>query len=359
MSVECFVTGGTGFIGQHLVAYLSAKGHTIRVLMRRPERLAELREQIDNLGGCATRVFAVAGDLERDKLGLSLADREVLRHASVVFHLGAHFAWGLSVEQSRAVNVEGAKRVALLATEQKSRLVMIGGYMLKNHEHLQRIGIDPRYPERTNWPAVYLHVGGYEASKLEAHFATLEVMSATGGEITVVHPATVCGHSRTGHIVDGQPLVELIRNLVQGKLTAVPGTAKHWLPLVTVDYLVELVAACAFDPAMVGQELLALDEQTPNLRELLIQVAQPLGLKSPKHHISLRLLKLLLSIPPVAWFLNTKPEALDFIQTTRFNTTAVEQFASRHGIAKPDIRQSLQHTATFVNSYCIAKGQAL
>ena len=359
MSVECFVSGGTGFIGQHLVAYLSAKGHTIRVLMRRPERLAALREQVDNLGGCATRVFAVAGDLVQNNLGLSLADRDVLKHASVIFHLGAHFAWGLSMEQSRAVNVEGAKRVALLAAEQKSRFVMIGGYMLKNHEHLQRIGIDPHHPELTNWPAVYRHVGGYEGSKLEAHFATLEVISAKGGEVTFVHPATGCGHSRTGHIMDGQPLVALIRNLVQGKLTAVPGTAKHWLPLVTVDYLVELVAACAFDPAMVGQELLALDEQTPNLRELLIQVAQPLGLKSPKHHISLRLLKLLLSIPPVAWFLNTKPEALDFIQTTRFNTTAVEQFASRHGIAKPDIRQSLQHTATFVNSYCIAKGQAL
>ena len=356
MSVECFVTGGTGFIGQHLVAHLSAKGHTVRVLMRRPERLTELREQVVKLGGSAARVFAVAGDLERDNLGLSPADREQLRQARVVFHLGAHFAWGLSLEQSRAVNVEGAKRVALLAVEQNSRLVMIGGYMLKNHEHLQRIGIDPRYPQLTNWPAVYRRVGGYEGSKLEAHFATLEVMSAKGGEITVVHPATVCGHSRTGHILDGQPLVELIRNLIQGKLTAVPGTAKHWLPLVTVDYLVELVAVCAFDPAMVGQELLALDEQTPNLRELLVQVAQPLGLKPPRHHISLRLLKLLLSIPPVARFMNTKPEALDFIQTTRFDTAAVEQFAKSHGIAKPDIRQSLQHTATFVNSSCIAKG---
>lgn len=37
-----------------------------------------------------------------------------------MFHLGAHFAWGLSVEHSRAVNVEGAKRVALLAAEQKA-----------------------------------------------------------------------------------------------------------------------------------------------------------------------------------------------------------------------------------------------
>jgi len=357
MSVECFVTGGTGFIGQHLVASLSAKGHTVRVLMRRPERLAALQEQVDNLGGVASRVFAVAGDLERDKLGLSLADREALKQARVVFHLGAHFAWGLSLEHSRAVNVEGAKRVALLAAEQNSRLVTIGGYMLKNHEHLQRIGIDPRDPELTNWPAVYRRVGAYEASKLEAHFATLELMSAKGGELTVVHPATVCGHSRTGHILVGQPLVELIRNLAQGKLTAVPGTAEHWLPLVTVDYLVELVAACAFDPAMAGQELLALDDQSPNLRELLVQVAQPMGLKPPRHHISLRLLRLLLRIPPVARFLNTDAEALDFIQTTRFDTAAVEQFANRHGIAKPDIRQALQHTAMFVNSYCMAKGR--
>ncbi|PUA46603.1 NAD-dependent dehydratase [Pseudomonas protegens] len=358
MSVECFVTGGTGFIGQHLLAHLSAKGHTVRVLMRRPERLAALREQVDHLGGCASRILAVAGDLERDQLGLSPADREALRHARVVFHLGAHFAWGLTLEQSRAVNVEGAKRVALLAAEQNSRLVMIGGYMLQNHEHLRRIGIDPHHPQRTDWPALYRHVGGYEASKLEAHFVTLETMSAKGGELTVVHPATVCGHSRTGHILDGQPLVALIRNLVQGKLTAVPGTARHWLPLVTVDYLVELMTASAFDPAMAGQELLALDAQTPNLREMLAQVAQPLGLKSPKHHVSLRLLKWLLSIPPVARFMNTQPEALDFIQTTRFDTAAVEQFASRHGIAKPDIRQSLQHTATFVNAHCLAKGQA-
>ncbi|MGH8383263.1 SDR family oxidoreductase [Pseudomonas sp.] len=358
MSVECFVTGGTGFIGQHLLAHLSAQGHSIRVLMRRPERLPALQEQVRSLGGNAARVFAVAGDLERENLGMSHADREVLKQARIVFHLGAQFAWGLSLEQARAVNVEGARRVALLACGQKSRLVMIGGYMLKNHEHLRRIGIDPGRPASTDWPAVYRRVGGYEGSKLEAYFATLAVMSAQGGEITVVHPATVCGHSRTGHILSAQPLAELIRNLVQGKLAAVPGTTEHWLPLVTVDHLVELVAACAFDPAMAGQELLALDEQTPNLRELLAQVAQPLGLKTPKHHISLRLLKLLLSIPLVARLLNANAESLDFIQATRFDTGALEQFANRHAITKPDIRQALQHTATFVNSYCIGEGRA-
>ncbi len=357
MGVECFVTGGSGFIGQHLLSHLSAKGHTIRVLMRRPERLAELREQVASLGGIAAHVFAVAGDLAQENLGLDPADREAVRKAEVVFHLGAHFAWGLSMEHSRAVNVEGARRVALMAAEQDSRLVMIGGYMLKNNEHMQRIGIDPGHPESTDWPAVYRRAGAYEASKMEAHFVALQVMNAKGGKMTVVHPATVCGHSRTGHILENQPLVELIRNLAKGKLAAAPGTPEHWLPLVTVDHLAELVAMCAFDSSMVGQELLALDAESPDLRELLAQVAKPLGVKAPRHHIPLRWLKWLLSIPAVARFLNTSAEALDFIQTTRFDTSAAEQFARRHGISKPDMRQSLTNTAMYVNSYLIPGGR--
>lgn len=358
MSAECFVTGGTGFIGQYLLASLSAKAHNVRVLMRQPERLPELREQVDKLGGAASRIFAVAGDLEREGLGIGPADQAVLKQARVVFHLGAHFAWGLSQKQARAVNVQGAKRVALLAAGQNARLVMVGGYMLKNHDHLQRIGIDPRCPELTNWSAVYRQVGAYEASKLEAYFATLELMAAKDAQMTVVHPATVCGHSRSGHILGAQPLVALIRNLAQGKLAAVPGTAEHWLPLVTVDHLAELVAACAFDPAMAGQELLALDAQTPSLRELLAELAQAMGLKPPRHHVPLPLLRLLLRMPAVARFLNTSAEALDFIQTTRFDTTALEQFAMRHGIAKPDIGQALQHTAAFVSSCGLVEDKA-
>ena len=81
MSAECFVTGGTGFIGQHLLANLSAKAHNVRVLMRQPERLAELREQVDKLGGAASRIFAVAGDLEREGLGIGPADQAVLKQA--------------------------------------------------------------------------------------------------------------------------------------------------------------------------------------------------------------------------------------------------------------------------------------
>lgn len=51
MSVECFVTGGSGFVGQHLLAALTAQGHKTWVLMRSPGNIERLKEQVGQLGG--------------------------------------------------------------------------------------------------------------------------------------------------------------------------------------------------------------------------------------------------------------------------------------------------------------------
>ena len=37
MHAECFVTGGSGFIGQHLLARLTRQGHPVTVLLRQPQ----------------------------------------------------------------------------------------------------------------------------------------------------------------------------------------------------------------------------------------------------------------------------------------------------------------------------------
>ena len=172
MNTHCLVTGGSGFIGQHLLALLTRQGRSATLLMRQPQALPALRTQIEQLGGRGELLTAVAGDLGRADLGLDGAAREQVRQAAVVFHLGAQFAWGLEAEQARQVNVEGALALAVaeLAAQQGSRLLMVGGFMLANHGHLQRIGIDLQRPERTDWDKVYQRTGAYEGSKLEAHF---------------------------------------------------------------------------------------------------------------------------------------------------------------------------------------------
>lgn len=348
MNKNCLVTGGSGFIGQHLLAVLTRQGHRATLLMRQPHTLPALRGQIEHLGGRGELLTAVPGDLGLPDLGLDAAAREQVRRVAVVFHLGAQFAWGLAAEQARRVNVEGALAVAELAASQGSPLLMVGGFMLANHGHLQRLGIDLQHPERTDWDAVYRRSGAYEGSKLEAHFRVRERMAQLQAALTVVHPATLCGHSRSGHILPTQPLAGLIGNLASGRLGAIPGSPAHWLPLVSVDFLAELIVTAAFDEQQAGQEMLALDAATPNLQGMLQQLAGSLGVQAPSRHLPIPLLRALLKIPGVSRLLRTDAESLDFIQTTRFNTAATQAFVQRHQLAWPDISQALQATARYL-----------
>lgn len=351
MSVECFVTGGSGFVGQHLLARLTSTEHKTWVLMRSPANIERLKEQVGQLGGNPAYIHAVEGDISREGLGLSEADKQRVSAATVVFHLAAQFTWGLAMERARAVNVQGALRVARLAARQRSRLLMVGGYMLQNLTHLAGIGIDAEHPENTDWPAVYRRAGGYEGSKLEAHFAVIRSMQEAGADYTIVHPATVCGHSESGHILDGQPLAELIRNLAMGRFKAVPGSARHWLPLVSVDYLVTMMTCVAFDAAMANQQVLALYAHTPNLQGMLKQLAEMLKVKAPRRHVAIGLLRGLLKIPGLANRLAISAESLNFIQTQRFDMSHSQQLERKYQFTHPDLAQTLEKTVRYVEGY--------
>ncbi|HDS1817691.1 TPA: SDR family oxidoreductase [Pseudomonas putida] len=351
MSVECFVTGGSGFVGQHLLARLTATGHKTWVLMRTPANIERLREQVGRLGGNPAFIHAVEGDISREGLGLSESDKERISAAAVVFHLAAQFTWGLTMERARTVNVQGALRVARLAASLRIRLLMVGGYMLQNLTHLASIGIDNECPENTNWPAVYSRVGGYEGSKLESHFAVIRYMQEADADYTIVHPATVCGHSESGHILEGQPLAELIRNLALGRFKAVPGSSRHWLPMVSVDYLVTMITCVAFDPSMANQQVLALYEHTPNLQGMLKQLAETLEVKAPRRHVAIGLLKWLLAVPGLAARFSISAESLNFIQTQHFDMTHSKQLERKYQLTHPDMAKTLEKTVHYVKGY--------
>ncbi|MGE8323724.1 MAG: SDR family oxidoreductase [Pseudomonas sp.] len=351
MSVECLVTGGSGFVGQHLLARLTATGHKTWVLMRSPENLERLREQVSQLGGNPTYIHAVEGDISREGLGLSEADQQRVASAAVIFHLAAQFSWGLTMERARAVNVQGALSVARLAASQRSRLLMVGGYMLQNLTHLASIGVDHEHPENTNWPAVYERVGGYEGSKLESHFAVIRYMQEVAADYAIVHPATVCGHSESGHILEGQPLAELIRNLALGRFKAIPGSARHWLPMVSVDYLVAMITCVAFDPSMANRQVLALYEHTPNLQGMLKQLAATLEVQAPRRHVAIGVLRWLLKIPGLAARLAISAETLNFIQTQRFDMSNSKQLERKYQLTHPDMARTLEKTVHWVKGY--------
>ncbi|TGG92843.1 NAD-dependent epimerase/dehydratase family protein [Natronospirillum operosum] len=340
------ITGATGFVGRHLCAQLTRGRQRVLAMLREPDRqLSELREHVNALGGRAHFIHALKGDLDQPDLGIV----DELPEIGGIIHLGARFAWQLNQDAAKRTNVAGSLAVAELAHRHRVRLVFTSGFMLENQEHLRRLGISQDDPQHTDWDQVYRCTGAYEASKLEATFRLRAFARKSGTELVEVQPGTVTGHSKNGELDASQPLYTLMTNLANGRLSMVPGSPSHWLPLVAVDHLAGLIAKAATADS-VPSRLLALDPETPNLQGTLAIAANALNRRAPTRHIPIPALALLLRIPGLPKVLNTMPETLHFIQTTRFDTTITDRFLAEQQMPRPPIEDVIAESARYVRT---------
>ncbi|HEY3019392.1 MAG TPA: SDR family oxidoreductase, partial [Solirubrobacteraceae bacterium] len=120
------LSGVTGFVGAALLArYLERSERPVVAVVRagsRREAEARVRAVLGELyepglaDAYAARCTAVAADLARPALGLGPADREELAHrVSEVVHCAASVSFDQPLGEARAVNVDGARRMAQLA----------------------------------------------------------------------------------------------------------------------------------------------------------------------------------------------------------------------------------------------------
>src|SRR3990172_6311906 len=196
-SLRILITGGTGFIGRRLTAAALARGASVFVLTRRPDREA-------------ARVLALAG--ARLLLG-DVTDRESVRRALEVarprrlFHNAGGYELGISRRrrrQMRAVNVDGVEIVLSLAAElgvehviytsSTTALGDTGGLVADE-------GFQRRAPA-ASW---------YEATKAEAHALALRHQQA-GEPVVIVAPAQVVGSG------DHSPFGVMARLFLRGRL---------------------------------------------------------------------------------------------------------------------------------------------
>ena len=104
--MKAFVTGGTGFIGRHVVQHLIDRGYDVTCLVRRPENATDLRD---------VGATIVQGDItHRDSM------RAGMTGADVVFHCAGWYEIGLSpsaAQRMERINVDGTENVLGLAVE--------------------------------------------------------------------------------------------------------------------------------------------------------------------------------------------------------------------------------------------------
>ncbi|KKF03354.1 SDR family oxidoreductase [Mycolicibacterium obuense] len=263
------VTGGTEFLGRHLVDRLLARPGTeaVHVLVRGQSlnRFAHLAEGWDE------RVSPLVGDLTAPALGLDDHQLVALGPVDHVMHCAALYDITAPEDQQRAANVEGTRSVIALALRLGATL-----------HHVSSIAVAGTF--RGEFTEDDLDVGQqlptpYHQTKFEAE---LLVRSTAGLRYRIYRPAVVVGDSRTGEMdkVDGPyyffPILATLAALPRFTPMMLPSAGRT--NLVPVDYVVDAITTLGHLDGRDGQTFHLTAPTTTGLRGIYRGVAPAAGL---------------------------------------------------------------------------------
>ncbi|WP_327107483.1 SDR family oxidoreductase [Nonomuraea glycinis] len=321
---DTLVVGATGFIGRWLTAELLTRGRTVAATVRGgPTRETELRTWLrdHDVNDQALTVIQADVGLSRDDPLDSVRD---------VFNAAGAYRFGMSRDEAERANVHGALNVLRWAGARPHlrRLVHVSGY---------RVAETLSYPaDADQLTELYRRYGAYEASKREGDAAVRALAAQEGIPLTVVNPATVIGHSVTGEAGQYLGLAGLVRQLWTGRLPALPGTRRTFVPVVTVDHLARFLAAVPAHDHEPYRAHWLLDDATPELPDLVALLARHLGVRAPRLLLPVALVRRL----PRA-LTGADPETLTFLSEDRYDTASADALGLRH----PPVADALRRWA--------------
>jgi len=254
------VTGGKGFLGQHLVSRLDELGEKVRIFARIPEGQKE--EPVNNV---------VWGDIRDTK-----AVNRAVEGVDAVIHLVSNFRKGGSDKnEAYSINVEGTENVLNASLK----------YGVKRLIHCSTIGVHGDVRSIPANEETAFNPGDlYQETKLIAEKRVWEFYKKTGLPTTVIRPISLLGPGDLR-------MLKLFRMIKRGRFVMV-GHGNVLFQPAYIDDVVRGFLLCLHNEKAVGEVFIIGGDEYLPLKALVRLIASDLKVPPPK---------LKLPLVPVLW----------------------------------------------------------
>jgi nucleoside-diphosphate-sugar epimerase len=251
--LKVVVTGGAGFLGQHLVAALQERGDAARVLDRptpSTERLVDRGVE-----------FYPADICEAASL------TEPMHGADAVVHLAALSAVWAPMDEYHAVNVTGTENVCRAAlTAGVERLIHISSWTV--------YGMGTKRPAHEDSPLAPLNEP-YSVTKALGDRLVQRMILEDGLPATIIRPDTIFGPGDSVHI--GR-----MSDRLRARRSIIVGSGLNAMPFVYVADIVQGLLLALDRPEAVGQAYNIANHQPLTQEQLLRAIAEEIGAPPPR-----------------------------------------------------------------------------
>lgn len=288
------VTGGSGFVGSHVILQLLAAGHIVRTTVRNLAREAEVRATLEKAGADTGRLRFFAADLEKDD-GWAAA----VAGCDHVQHVASPFPQSQPEDEQELIRpaVNGTLRVLRAARDAGvKRVVVTSSFAAIGYGHGQR---HSDYTEAdwtdVNGPAVQ----PYMKSKTLAERAAWDFVAAEGNgmELAVVNPVGIFGPALND---DLSTSIWLVKSMIEGRM---PGLPDLWFGVVDVRDVASLQIAAMTHPDAAGERFLAVAGKAmsiPEMADVLRTGLGPAGARITRRRVPSWVVRILALFNPMA-----------------------------------------------------------
>ena len=211
---KVFVTGITGYIGQHCAAELLRQGYEVVGAIRSRSKANDTQTAITRVAPVEKLSF-VEANLLSDK-----GWKEAMEGSTYVLHVASPFLLKEPKNESELIApaVEGTKRVIAAA-----QFAGVKRLVLTSSTFAIIAGKETGLYGTGDWSDIDADIGAYAKSKTMAERAAWEATKRGHMEMTVINPGAVVGPS-LGARIDGQS-VAMMTKMITGKIPMIPDMA--------------------------------------------------------------------------------------------------------------------------------------